>query len=74
MLDILLLIVSAAIIVLTLLQSEKGDGLSAAFMGTKAINLFSERKERGTEKLVTDATMIAGILFFLLVVLVREFG
>ena len=48
MLDILLMIVSAGLIILTLLQSGKSDGISSAFTGNGGLNLFANVKERGS--------------------------
>ena len=45
-LNIILMIVSGLIIILTLLQGGKSDGLSAAFTGSGDLNLFAVQKER----------------------------
>ena len=66
-LNICLMIVSGIIIILTLLQSGKSDGLSAAFTGSGDLNLFAVRKERGPEKVISRMTLIFGIIFFGLV-------
>lgn len=66
-LNICLMIVSGIIIILTLLQSGKSDGLSAAFTGSGDLNLFSVQKERGPEKVISRMTLIFGIIFFGLV-------
>lgn len=71
MLDILLLIVSAALIILSLLQSGKSDGISGAFTGSGGLNLFANTKERGSEKIISNITLAVGILFFVLVVVMR---
>ena len=71
MLDILLMIVSAGLIILTLLQSGKSDGISSAFTGNGGLNLFSNVKERGSEKIISNLTLALGILFFVLVILIR---
>lgn len=71
MLDILLMIVSAGLIVLTLLQSGKSDGISGAFTGNGGLNLFANVKERGSEKVISNLTLILGILFFVLVIVIR---
>lgn len=71
MLDILLMIVSAGLIILTLLQSGKSDGISSAFTGNGGLNLFANVKERGSEKIVSNLTLALGILFFVLVILIR---
>lgn len=61
------MIVSGIIIILTLLQSGKSDGLSAAFTGSGDLNLFAVQKERGPEKVISRMTLIFGIIFFGLV-------
>ena len=71
MLDILLMIVSAGLIILTLLQSRKSDGISSAFTGNGGLNLFANVKERGSEKIISNLTLALGILFFVLVILIR---
>lgn len=71
MLDILLMIVSAGLIILTLLQSGKSDGISSAFTGNGGLNLFANVKERGSEKIISNLTLVLGILFFVLVILIR---
>lgn len=71
MLDILILIVSAALIVLTLLQSGKSEGIFGAFTGSGGLNLFANVKERGSEKVISNLTLVLGILFFVLVIINR---
>lgn len=71
MLDILLMVVSVAIIILSLLQSGKSDGISGAFTGGEGLNLFANVKERGPEKVIANITLVLGIVFFLLVILIR---
>lgn len=66
-LNICLMIVSGIIIILTLLQSGKSDGLSAAFTGSGDLNLFAVQKERGPEKVISRMTLVFGIVFFALV-------
>ena len=51
MLDILLMVVSVILILLSLLQSGKSDGISGAFTGSGGLNLFANVKERGPEKI-----------------------
>ncbi len=67
-LNVALMSLSGLIIILTLLQSGKSDGLSAAFTGSGDLNLFAEQKERGPEKVISNLTLICGILFFALVI------
>ncbi|MBE6128044.1 MAG: preprotein translocase subunit SecG [Erysipelotrichaceae bacterium] len=71
MLNALILIVSAMLIILTLLQSGKSDGISGAFSGRGGLNLFANTKERGSEKVISNMTLVLGILYFVLIILIR---
>ncbi|MEA5017381.1 MAG: preprotein translocase subunit SecG [Erysipelotrichaceae bacterium] len=71
MLDILLMATAVVLILLSLLQGGKSDGISSAFTGSGGLNLFSNVKERGPEKVIANATLVIGIMFFVLVILVR---
>jgi protein translocase, SecG subunit len=71
MLNALLMIDSAMIVILSLLQSGKTDGMSGAFTGNGGLNLFANVKERGSEKVVSNLTLVLGILFFVLVIAIR---
>ena len=71
MLDIALMIVSALLILLSLLQSGKSEGISSAFSGSGGLNLFDNVKERGSEKTISRITLFLGISFFVLVILVN---
>ncbi|MFB1051296.1 preprotein translocase subunit SecG [Paraliobacillus sp. JSM ZJ581] len=63
---ITLLIVDAiALIVLVLLQSGKSAGLSGAISGG-AEQLFGKQKARGIDAVLHRATVIAGVLLFVL--------
>ena len=70
-LDILLLIVSVMMIILSLLQSGKSEGLSSAFTGGSGSNLFAQTKERGPEKVLSQVTMVVGVAYFVLAILTR---
>lgn len=74
MLDIVLMIVSVILILLSLLQSGKSDGISGAFTGSGGLNLFANVKERGPEKIISNATLVIGIVFFVLVIVIRVFN
>lgn len=65
------MIISAIIIILTLLQGGKSDGISGAFTGNGGLNLFANQKERGSEKVISNMTLILGIIFFILVIAIR---
>lgn len=71
MLNAILMIVSAMMIILTLLQGGKSDGISGAFTGNGGLNLFQNVKERGSEKIISNLTLVLGIVFFVLVILIR---
>ena len=70
-LEILLMIASVILILLSLLQSGKSDGLGSAFGGSDGLNLFANVKERGSEKIISNVTMVTGIIFFALVIIIR---
>ena len=69
-LNILIVIDAIVIIVLSLLQGGKSDGLVNALSGQSS-NLFSETKERGSELVLTRATAVAGVIFFVLALLIQ---
>lgn len=70
MLRAVLLVVSILLIIISLLQSGKSDGLSA-FTGSSDLGLFQNVKERGPEKVISNVTMALGIIFFVLVIVIR---
>ena len=63
--ETVLLIVSILLITIVLLQSGKAESASQVIQGGNS-DLFSNRKERGAELFVSRVTMIVGILFFIL--------
>ena len=71
MFEIILLIVAILIILLTLLQSGKSEGMSGAFTGGSGLNLFTNVKERGPEKIIANATLVLGFVFFALVIAIN---
>lgn len=73
MLKALLMIDAAMLIVLALLQGGKSDGISGAFTGNGGLNLFANTKERGPEKIISNLTLVLGVLFFVLVIAIRIF-
>ena len=66
-----LLIISAIIIILSLLQSGKSEGLSSAFTGGSGSNLFANTKERGPEKTLSRVTMWCGAAFLILAIIIK---
>ncbi|MEF9961290.1 MAG: preprotein translocase subunit SecG [Erysipelotrichaceae bacterium] len=73
-LNILLMCVSVALIILSLLQSGKSDGINSAFTGGDGLNLFANVKERGPEKVISNLTLVMGISFFVIVIIVSIIG
>ena len=68
---IFLIIVSLLLIAIVLSQSNKAEGASQIISGGNS-DLFSQRKERGAELLISRLTMTLGLIFFV-VSLVMEF-
>ncbi len=60
-----LIIISILLITLVLLQSAKAEGASQIIQGGN-LDLFSNRKERGSELFITRLTLILGVLFFVI--------
>ena len=66
-LHILFFIAAGILVVSTLLQGGKSAGASGAIMGG-GMNLFTNVKERGAEKILSRLTMGLGIAFFILTI------
>ncbi len=69
-LHILFFISAGVLVVATLLQGGKSAGASGAIMGG-GMNLFSNVKERGLEKVVSKITLVAGICFMTFAILIK---
>ena len=67
--DILFIIVSLIVIVLSLLQGGKSEGASGAITGG-GLNVFAKTKERGSEKVVSWLTFGFAILFLFFALLI----
>jgi len=67
---IVLLVISVLLILISLLQSGKSEGLSA-FTGSGDLGLFDKVKERGPEKVISIVTAVLGVVFFALVIIIR---
>ena len=61
--EIALLVISVLLITVVLLQSGKAESASNIMMGASA-ELFAQRKERGSELFLSRMTLILGLLFF----------
>jgi len=69
-LNIVFMIISVLIIILSLLQSGKSDGVSGAITGGN-LNIFADTKERGPEVIISRITMVLCILFFTLSIIIH---
>jgi preprotein translocase subunit SecG len=67
-LDIVFIIVSFVIIILSLLQGGKSEGASGAITGA-GMNVFVKTKERGSELVISYLTLGFAVVFFLLALL-----
>ena len=63
--ELVLLIVSILLIIIVLLQSGKAEAAGQIIQGGGS-ELFANTKERGIELFFTRVTMILGILFFVI--------
>ena len=73
MLEVLLIIVSIALIIVCLLQTGKTDGIVNALTGQSS-NLFAQQKERGVDLVLTRITVGLGIAFFVIAIIIKMAG
>ena len=73
MLEVLLIIVSIALIIVCLLQTGRTDGIVNALTGQSS-NLFAQQKERGVDLVLTRITVGLGIAFFVIAILIKMAG
>lgn len=73
MLEVLLIIVSIALIIVCLLQTGKTDGIVNALTGQSS-NLFAQQKDRGVDLVLTRITVGLGIAFFVIAILIKMAG
>ena len=67
---IALLIISVLLILISLLNNGKSEGLSA-FTGSSDLGLFQNIKARGPEKVISRITLVLGIIFMVLVIVIK---
>lgn len=63
--ETVLLIISILLIVIVLLQSSKAESAAQIFSGSTS-DLFSNRKERGSELFISRLTLLLGFSFFII--------
>ncbi len=71
--DIIFIIVSLILIILSLLQGGKSEGASGAITGG-GLNVFAKTKERGSEKVVSWLTFGFAIVFLFMALLIVVVG
>ena len=69
--EVVLMIISVLLITIVLLQSGKAEPASQIISGG-SMDLFSKRKERGSELVISRITLILGFAFFI-ISLIMEF-
>ena len=67
-----LLVISILLIIIVLLQSGKAEPASQIISGGN-LDLFSKRKERGSELFISRLTMTLGIAFFAITIFMDLF-
>ena len=68
-LGVVLVVVSLLIIVFTLAQEQKGQGLSGAIMGESSATMAAGR-ERGVDAKLAKLTKVCGVVFFVVTLVV----
>lgn len=69
-LKIAMVVIAIVLVTLCLLQSGKSDDIVNALTGQSS-NLFAEQKERGIDLVMSRMTMILGVAFFVIAILLR---
>ena len=69
-LKVVMLVIAVLLIIVSLLQGGKSDGLSA-FTGSGDLGLFQNVKERGPEKVISAVTMVLGIALFVIAIIIN---
>ena len=62
------LVIAILLIIIVLLQSGKAEAASQIISGGN-LDLFNKRKERGSELFISRLTMLLGIIFFVLTII-----
>lgn len=69
-LKIAMVVIAIVLVILCLLQSGKSDDIVNALTGQSS-NLFAEQKERGIDLVMSRMTMLLGVAFFVIAILLR---
>lgn len=65
---ILLILCSVFIVVITLMQSQKQDGMSSAIQGTNNDSFYGKNSQNTREKALERLTKIVAVIFFLVTI------
>ena len=60
-----LIVISILLIAIVLLQSGKAEGASQIITGNSS-DLFNNRKDRGSELVISRTTLVLGLTFFII--------
>lgn len=71
--EIFLIIISVLLITIVLLQSNKAESAAQIISGGNS-DLFSNRKERGIELFISRLTLLLGVIFFVVCVILELVG
>lgn len=63
--EIALMVICVLLITVVLLQSGKAEGASQIITGGNS-DLFKNRKERGSELVISRTTLVLGLIFFVM--------
>lgn len=63
--EIALMVICVLLITVVLLQSGKAEGASQIITGGNS-DLFRNRKERGSELVISRTTLVLGLVFFVM--------
>ena len=69
-LEIVLIVISVLLIIIGLLQSGKAEPASQIISGGN-LDLFSKRKERGSELFISRLTFALGFSFFVITIIMN---
>ena len=70
---IILIIISAILIVLSILMAPDSMSASGALVGSSDIDLFTEKKTRGAKKWITRLMFIFGIALMIAAILLKVY-
>ena len=70
----IVMVVAIAMTIIILLQGGRTDGLTAAFGGSKNLELFSITKSRGSDIWLDRITLVLALVFMVIVSIIKVVG